>query len=134
MTDIFIAATGEKFDAQKFMQESNFPQICEPFKIGGRNKRAERVAVENGLRVQILDDENLHIDQCIEYTHQFIQKNKAEISRLKNTAGVESVEIKIGIFWQLNTACIPISFGDSFLRDIVYCGATLDVIVYGVNS
>ena len=94
METCVLRATGDSFQPEVFLRESTF-QPCNVFHKGER-KAESRTWETSGLTVVVSEGSDDFAQQATDAI-KFLKSNRAELLRLKESSGLESISLDFGV-------------------------------------
>lgn len=114
MCAAILSTTGKGFDAREFLAASSLKKYAD---LG-----------DGGFQIIVSEDEKLRaqIEACI----SFIECHAAELTRLRKSPGIESIDFRIAYFWEKSAAALAYTLPEGLHSALARVRATLTFCVY----
>jgi hypothetical protein len=135
MPGCVLNATGVQFDVDAFIKDSTWLKFATIFHRGDATSlRSRPVQERSGLAVGISDSDEDDLEPQIRDAMEFLQGERVEIERLGAFPGIESLELKIGLFWWRDTLCQFHTLPPELLWLAGGLGVAVTLCVYGASG
>ena len=131
MPGCVFSAIGDQFNVDAFIKDSPWREFASIFRKGEPTRPATEVT---GLCLRISDSDEDKLEQQIQDSMEFLQEDRAEIERLRAFPGVESLELRIGLFWWRDTLCRFYTLPPDIMRCAGELGVAVTLCVYGASG
>ena len=135
MPGCFLNASGGNFDVDAFMAQSTWRGSASVFRKGEPSQLRDRPVLDHSrLGVRVSDSDQDALGPQIRDAMNFLDQERSEIQRLAAFAGLECLELRIGLFWHSDTLCQVHTLPPEFLRLAADLGVAVTLCIYAASG
>ncbi len=130
-----LRASGDHFDVDSFLAESNF-EPCAVYHKGEQKHSSKKddLSASSGFTLDVSEAGFDDFNQQVQDATRFISENHIELVRLKSYLGIKSISLDFGVNTNFDAAARSLRFPQELIQKVAALNIGLEISLYAVSD